>query len=105
MLQGVVEWASKDPADRQKWLHVLIENIDLEFLKSKRNKWLAVLEEKQLLLEDVKNIIYPAELECNDVEDDCEDPNPQKMMRHNALEEVSLNDYLQTLKMENKFHI
>lgn len=90
LFEGVVDWASKDPAGRQKWLHVLIENIDLEFLKSKRNKWLAVLEEKQLLLEDVRNIIDPAALECNDVEEECDNPNPQKMMRHNALEEVLL---------------
>ena len=91
-----MEWASNDPPQRKKWLPDLIENIDLEFLKSKRNKWLALLEEKQLLQEDLKNIIDPTVLECNDEEEDCDNQYPQKMVRHSALEQVSFTGHLDT---------
>lgn len=90
LFEGVVDWASEDPAERQKWLPMLIENINLEFLKSQKNKWLSVLEEKNLLQEDLKNIVDPVELECYVEDDDCENRKSPKMMRHNTLEEVLL---------------
>uniref|UniRef100_A0A0P4W6R1 Kelch-like protein diablo n=3 Tax=Scylla olivacea TaxID=85551 RepID=A0A0P4W6R1_SCYOL len=89
IFKGVVDWVSKNPAERQKWLPVLIENIDLEFLKSNRNKWLAVLKEKQLL-EDLKNVIDPAVVECNGDDEDCENQYLQKTIRHSTTEEVLL---------------
>lgn len=88
LLQGVVEWASADPLERQKWLPVLIKNINLEFLKSQGSKWLSVLEEKNLLQEDLKNIVDPIRLKCCDEENDCENQKPQSRMGRNALEEV-----------------
>ena len=88
MFQGIVNWVSKNSAERRRWLPVLIENIDLEFLKSDRNKWLAVLKEKQLL-EDLKNVIEPAVVECNGDDEDCENQYSQKTIRHSAMEEVT----------------
>lgn len=90
LLQGVVDWASEDPTERQKWLPILIENINLEFLKSQKNKWLCILEEKNLLQEDLKNIVDPITVECFDEEEDCDNQKSPKMIRHNALEEVIL---------------
>lgn len=94
LLQGVVDWVCKDPAERKKWLPILLENINLDFLKSQKHKWLSILEEKNLLLEDIKNIIDPTDFECDDEKDDCEDQKPQKMMRHNALEEVTTTCFM-----------
>ncbi|XP_071550708.1 kelch-like protein 40 isoform X2 [Panulirus ornatus] len=92
LLQGVVWWASKDPAGRKKWLPAFIQKIDLGYLNSQaRIKWLASLEEKQLLSEDIKHIMTPMEINSDGTEYGSDDQEEYiKKKRHNSQEEVLL---------------
>ncbi|XP_045601854.1 kelch-like protein 20 isoform X2 [Procambarus clarkii] len=91
LLNAVVRWAAEDPDERQKWLVTLLQNIDLGHLNAQtRIKWIATLEEKQLLSEDLRHIVA-SEITSSRTENCSVDQDESsKKTRHNSQEEVLL---------------
>lgn len=88
--QGVVHWAAHDSDKRKRWLLPLIQKIDLGFLTSQqRTRWLAVLEESNLLSSDVQCILTPADLQDDAAAAPLDREHNTKKLRHNSREEVS----------------
>lgn len=89
-LQGVILWASKDPEERRKWLPVLCQKIDLSLLDSQtRLKYIATLEDRQLLTDDLKYIIAPIDVNSDTAEEGSDDQEETvKKTRYNSQEEV-----------------
>lgn len=92
LLKGVILWASKDPDERRKWLPVLCQKIDLSLLDSQtRLKYIATLEDRQLLTDDLKYIIAPIDVNSDTAEEGSDDQEETvKKTRYNSQEEVLL---------------
>lgn len=103
-LQGVILWASKDPDERRKWLPVLCQKIDLSLLDSQtRLKYIATLEDRQLLTDDLKYIIAPIDVNSDTAEEGSDDQEETvKKTRYNSQEEVG---FIITLNVIHCKHI
>ncbi|XP_053635521.2 kelch-like protein 20 isoform X2 [Cherax quadricarinatus] len=92
LLKGIIRWTCKDPDKRKKWLPAFIEKIDLRFLNSQTIiSWIASLEEKHLLSDDLRHILTPLDIDSYGTEDGSDDQEDSaKKIRHNSQEEVLL---------------